>query len=250
MHEAFHNRQVVVTGGTGALGARVVDALLRAGARCAVPWINQQEAERFEHREHERVRLLGPLDLTDERAVADFYEQIDAPWASIHIAGGFAMSPVEKTSLDDWRSMLDTNTTSCFLCCREAIKRMRAAGAAGEGEAGEAGGAGAVGGRIVNVAARPALEPAQGANMAAYTASKAAVAALTQALAAEAAPDGVWINAVAPSIIDTPANRKAMPDADHDAWPHPDDIARTILFLASPNNRVTRGAVVPVYGRA
>lgn len=238
MPEAFHNRQVVVTGGTGALGAQVVGALLQAGARCAVPWIDEEEAKRFEHRDHERVRLLGPIDLTDERAVADFFEQIDAPWASIHIAGGFAMSPVEKTSLDDWRRMLDMNAASCFLCCREAIKRMRKA------ETGE------VGGRIVNVAARPALEPAQGANMAAYTASKAAVAALTQALASEVAAEDIWINAVAPSIIDTPANREAMPSADHDAWPDPEAIAQTILFLASPTNRVTRGGVVPVYGRS
>jgi NAD(P)-dependent dehydrogenase (short-subunit alcohol dehydrogenase family) len=86
--------------------------------------------------------------------------------------------------------------------------------------------------------------------MTAYTASKAAVAALTQALAQEVAGDGILVNAVAPSIIDTPANRKDMPKADHALWPKPDDVAATILFLASPENRVTRGAVVPVYGRS
>ena len=86
--------------------------------------------------------------------------------------------------------------------------------------------------------------------MAPYTAAKAAVAALTQALAEEVAADGILVNAVAPSIIDTAANRAAMPKADHARWPKVEEIAATILFLASPDNRVTRGAVVPVYGRS
>jgi NAD(P)-dependent dehydrogenase (short-subunit alcohol dehydrogenase family) len=85
--------------------------------------------------------------------------------------------------------------------------------------------------------------------MTAYTATKAAVAALTVALAEEVAKNGILVNAVAPSIIDTPANRAAMPNADHSAWPKPDEIARTIAFLASPENQVTRGAIVPVYGK-
>ena len=98
------------------------------------------------------------------------------------------------------------------------------------------------GGRIVNVAARPALEPRTGAGMAAYAASKAAVVALTVALAEEVAKDGILVNAVAPSIMDTPANRAAMPKADHAAWPKVEEVAATILFLASPDNTVTRGA--------
>ena len=105
------------------------------------------------------------------------------------------------------------------------------------------------GGRIVNVTARPGLEWRGGAGMAAYTASKAAVAALTVALAEDVVKQGILVNAVAPSILDTPANRKAMPQADHAAWPKVEEVARTILFLASPDNKVTRGAVVPVYGR-
>jgi NAD(P)-dependent dehydrogenase (short-subunit alcohol dehydrogenase family) len=86
--------------------------------------------------------------------------------------------------------------------------------------------------------------------MAAYTASKAAVAALTAALAEEVAKGGILVNAVAPSIMDTPANRQAMPKADFSLWPKVEEVAATILFLASPENRVTRGAVVPVYGRS
>ncbi len=106
------------------------------------------------------------------------------------------------------------------------------------------------GGRIVNVAARAALEWRSGAGMSAYTASKAAVAAFTAALAEEVAKDGILVNAVAPSIMDTPANRHAMPKADFALWPKVEEVAATILFLASPDNRVTRGAVVPVYGRS
>jgi NAD(P)-dependent dehydrogenase (short-subunit alcohol dehydrogenase family) len=106
------------------------------------------------------------------------------------------------------------------------------------------------GGRIVNVAARPALEWRSGAGMTAYTASKAAVAAFTTALAEEVAKDGILVNAVAPSIMDTAANRDAMPKSDFALWPKVEEVAATILFLASPDNRVTRGAIVPVYGKS
>src|SRR5258705_494520 len=106
------------------------------------------------------------------------------------------------------------------------------------------------GGRIVNVATRNALEWRTSAGTVAYTASKAAVAAMTVALAEEVVRAGILVNAVAPSTMDTPANRKAMPKADHAAWAKVEDVAATILFLASPENRVTRGGVVPVYGRA
>ena len=106
------------------------------------------------------------------------------------------------------------------------------------------------GGRIVNVAARPALEPRLGAGMTAYTIAKSGVAALTIALAEEVAKQGILVNAVAPSIMDTPANRAAMPKADFDKWPKVEDVAATILFLASPGNTVTRGAIVPVYGKS
>ncbi|MGE3994876.1 MAG: SDR family oxidoreductase, partial [Variibacter sp.] len=131
------------------------------------------------------------------------------------------------------RRQIDMNLMTCLFCCRGAVRAM-----------------GTGGGRIVNIAARPALEWRAGAGMAAYAASKAAVAALTAALAEEVAKQGILVNAVAPSIMDTPANRKAMPKADFAAWPKVEEVARTILFLASPENAVTRGAVVPVYGRS
>ena len=226
----FSNQTVVVTGGTGALGTAVVDALLAAGARCRVPYIIDAEAAAFPHKD--RVTLVGNCDLTKEADVARLYDGATDLWASIHIAGGFAMGNVADTDKAGLMHMLNMNFVSCYLCCRAAVR-----------------GFGAAGGRIVNISARPALEPRLGAGMAAYAASKAAVATFSQSLAAEVAGRNILVNAVAPSIIDTPANRTAMPQADHGAWPKPEQIAATITFLASPDNAVTTGAVVPVSGR-
>jgi NAD(P)-dependent dehydrogenase (short-subunit alcohol dehydrogenase family) len=188
------------------------------------------EAATFPHKDN--VTLVPGCDLAEEAGVARLYDGVSDLWASIHIAGGFAMGAVADTDKFGLLAMLNMNFVSCYLCCRAALR-----------------GFGAGGGRIVNVAARPGIEPRLGAGVAAYAASKAAVAAFTQALAAEVAGRGILVNAVAPSIIDTPANRAAMPEADHAAWPKPEEIAATIAFLASPANQVTTGAVVPVPGR-
>jgi NAD(P)-dependent dehydrogenase (short-subunit alcohol dehydrogenase family) len=229
----FSGRQVVVTGGTGALGAAVVAKLLASGANCAIPYVHEAEAQRFPSRGDPNVTLIAVTDLADETQVARVYADLK-PWASIHIAGGFAAGKVAETGKMALIAQIDSNLTSCFLCCRAAVNAMMTAG----------------GGRIVNVAARPALEWRSGAGMTAYTVAKAGVAALTVALAEEVAKDGILVNAVAPSIMDTPANRKAMPKANFDAWPKVDEVAATILFLASADNRVTRGAIVPVYGKS
>ena len=230
----FSSKQVVVTGGSGALGTAVVGRLLEAGAACTVPYVHEAEAERFPHRGNAKVKLVGVTDLADEAMVAKVYGGI-APWASIHIAGGFAPGKVADTDQAALMAQLDSNLVSCFLCCRAAVKAMLAAGQ---------------GGRIVNVTARPALEPRAGAGMSAYTVAKTGVAALTVALAEEVAKDGILVNAVAPSIMDTPANRSSMPKANFDLWPKVEEVAATIVFLASPDNRVTRGAIVPVYGKS
>jgi NAD(P)-dependent dehydrogenase (short-subunit alcohol dehydrogenase family) len=229
----FAERHVVVTGGTGALGTAVVRALVEAGATCHIPYIDAAEAKRFPVGAHERVKLVPDAELTDEQAVAKIFAGVPRLWASIHLAGGFAMSPVKDTKKSDLIKQVDMNFVTAFLCCAAAVRAMAQRG-----------------GRIVNVATRPALEWRLGAGMAAYTASKAALAAFTVALAEEVVEDGILVNAVAPSTMDTPANRSAMPNADHDAWAKVEDVAAIILFLASPQNRVTRGAVVPVYGRS
>jgi NAD(P)-dependent dehydrogenase (short-subunit alcohol dehydrogenase family) len=230
----FQDRAVVVTGGTGALGTAVVGALLEAGATCHIPVFNEAELQHFAHRADPRVAVYPGCDLTDEAGVERLYAGIAHPFASIHIAGGFAAGPVKTTTKTILQGQINTNLITTFLCCRSAVIAMAGNPA---------------GGRIVNVTARPGLEWRTGAGMAAYTASKAAVAAFTVALAQEVVKDGILVNAIAPSTIDTPANRKAMPDADHASWPKPEELARTILFLASPANQVTRGSIVTVYGR-
>lgn len=232
----FGGRNVVVTGGTGALGTAVVDLLVRQGATCHIPSLKPEELDRFELKSHPQVRVRTGVELTDEGAVESFYSAFRPSmplWASIQIAGGFGMAPAESISKADFVSMMQGNALTCFLCCREAVKKMKGSG-----------------GRIVNVAARPGLMPELGAGMVPYTASKAAVAAITQALGAEVAGEGILVNAVVPSIMDTRANRKAMPSADHSKWPKLEEVAATIAFLASPENAVTRGGLVPVYGRS
>jgi NAD(P)-dependent dehydrogenase (short-subunit alcohol dehydrogenase family) len=231
----YCDRHVVITGGTGALGTAVVGALLEAGAVCHLPYLSDEEARRFPHREHKQVSLTALGNLADEAAVNRYYDGIAKLWASIHIAGGFAFAPVAESDKKLLMGQIESNLISAYLCCRAAVAAFRRVGG---------------GGRIVNIAARPALEPRQGASMTAYTIAKAGVAALTQALGEEVAKDGILVNAVAPSIMDTPVNRKSMPKADYAAWPKVEEVAATILFLASPENAVTRGAVVPVYGKS
>jgi NAD(P)-dependent dehydrogenase (short-subunit alcohol dehydrogenase family) len=232
---SFQDRHVVVTGGTGALGTAVVGALLEGGATCHLPYLLEEEARRFPHREHKKVSLTALGNLADEAAVMGYYDGIAELWGSIHIAGGFAFAPIENSDKALLMGQVETNLVSAYLCCRAAVQAMRKRGG---------------GGRIVNVAARPALEPRQGASMTAYAAAKAGVAALTVALGEEVAKDGILVTAVAPSIMDTPANRKSMPKADYASWPKVDEVAATIVFLASPQNTVTRSAVVPVYGKS
>lgn len=234
MTSDLKGKVVVVTGGTGGLGPAVVEALLAAGASCYVPHRGKSAPAELpigNGAGADRLHLVGDVDLTSEAAVTAFYGALPSLWASVHVAGGFAAAPLVGTALDDFRFQLDTNLTTAFLCCREAVRRMDAGG-----------------GRIVNVASRAALEPKGGSI--AYSVAKAGVATLTQCLADEVKARGILVNAVVPSTIDTPANRRAMPDAPHHLWPKPAQLAAAILWLCSPDNQLTSGALVPVYGRA
>jgi NAD(P)-dependent dehydrogenase (short-subunit alcohol dehydrogenase family) len=194
--------------------------------------VHEAEAKSFPHKTN--VTLHGVDDLANETTVVKLYGAVPELWASVHLAGGFAMHDVVDTDKAKLMQQVEVNFTACFLCCRAAVQAMLRTG----------------GGRIVNVSARPGLEWRTGSGMVAYAASKAAVAAMTSALAEEVAKDGILVNAVAPSIMDTPANRQAMPKADFGAWPKVEEVASTILFLASPQNAVTRGGIVPVYGKS
>ncbi len=230
MNDEFKDRTIVITGGTGFLGSAVVKRLLDAGAMCHVTWVVENELKRFAYAKQVE---LHQVDCAEERAVTSFYSGLKDLWASIHIVGGFAMSPVDRTSADDMRKMYELNTMTCFLCCREAVKQMRFS---------------RTGGRILNVAARPAIVPTGG--MLAYSTSKAAVASITQCLAEEVKNDSILVNAIVPSIMDTAANRKSMPDADFHRWAKVEQVAESIAFLVSPDNALTSGLLVPVYGRS
>lgn len=226
--QSLSGLSVVVTGAAGGLGPAVVGALVDAGAVCHLPVRRAPDGP-----DDPRRRWVAGVDLTDEEAVGRFYASLPPLWASVHVAGGFAPGALVDTTLAGFRGQLDINLTTAFLCCREATRVMRRAGR---------------GGRIVNVSSRAALAPSGGT--VAYTVAKAGVGALTAALAAEVLADGILVNAVAPSTIDTPANRAAMPHADFATWAQPADLARTIAWLASAENRLTSGAVIPVFGRS
>ncbi len=235
MTAALEGRHVVVTGGTGALGTVVVGRLLEEGAICHVPNSHAAAPPHFTFTDHERVKLKHNVYLSDTEAVSAFYGEVPELWASIHLAGGFAMAPMEKTESASYAEMMDTNARTTFLCCRAAVRAMLVS---------------ETGGRLVNVSARPGLEPRRGAGMVAYAASKAAVAAMTVALAEELKGNGILVNAVAPSTLDTAANRQAMPDADFTRWISLEAAAEAIIYLASPANVAVSGALVPLYGRA
>ncbi len=228
-------RHVVLTGGAGALGTAVVARFLAAGATCHIPTIDDGPGSLG----LPGARYLPRVNLTDERSVAAVYAEVPEIWASVHLAGGFSWARLEDTTADGARAQFEMNAVTCMLCSREAVKRMRARVAANPGEPG---------GRIVNVGSRATLSPSAG--MSAYVMAKAAVQALTVTLAEELRGEQILVNAVLPSIIDTPFNRASMPDADFERWPKPADIAEAILFLASPSNALTSGALVPVYGRS
>jgi NAD(P)-dependent dehydrogenase (short-subunit alcohol dehydrogenase family) len=232
--DPLDGRLVVVTGGTGGLGRGVVNVMRERGARVVVADVRAFGPGEGPFADDPGVVTVA-VDLGDEAEVSAFYgslvERYGAPlWASIHLVGGFTMAPATATSAAEVEQMFRINALTAFLCSREAYRAMHG------------------GGRIVNVAARPALVPTGG--MVAYSMAKAAVAALTTALAAEAIKDGVYVNAIAPSIMDTPANRAAMPKADHSRWPSVEDVGRSIAWLASPANALSTGLVMPVYGLA
>jgi NAD(P)-dependent dehydrogenase (short-subunit alcohol dehydrogenase family) len=233
MPTPLEGKNVVVTGGTGALGEAVVARFLKAGAVCHVP--SRKASAKPASWGEGQVKVVAGVDLADEQAVSRFYDAVPDLWASVHLAGGFAMAPIADTSRADFLRMMEMNAASVIVCCRAAVRNIRRTGQ---------------GGRIVNVSARPGLDPRKGGGMVAYAASKAAVTAITLALAEELKNDRILVNAVAPSTIDTQANREAMPNADTSKWLSPKAAAEAIAHLASPSNMEINGAVLPLFARA
>lgn len=222
---------MVVTGGTGALGAAVTRAFLDDGWRVVVPWIAERELDRLD--EHERLELVR-ADLFDPAAVAPVVEAAGSSLcAVVNLVGGFAMhGRIHETPVETFEEQLRLNLRAGYLVCAAALPVLLERS----------------GGSIVCVSSRTALQPFAGA--AGYVVSKAAVLGFVNALDAEYREHGIRANAVLPSVIDTPANREAMPDADFDTWVRPEEIASVIRFLCSEAASVISGAHVPVYGEA
>jgi NAD(P)-dependent dehydrogenase (short-subunit alcohol dehydrogenase family) len=232
----FAGRTVIVTGGTGALGGSVVRGFLEAGARVLVTYVAEGEVAAFRRRfadAAERVELHR-CDVRAAPEVEALLRQVPsgALQAVVNLAGGYRWTKVADADDATLEHLLDLNLRTTFAVCRAAAPALVAAG----------------GGAIVNVSARAALRGEAGNGV--YGATKAAVLALTQSLSAELKRDGVNVNAVLPSIIDTPANRQAMPKSDPAAWVAPGELANVIVFLASDAAAAVHGAAIPVYGLA
>jgi NAD(P)-dependent dehydrogenase (short-subunit alcohol dehydrogenase family) len=228
------NRTALVTGGTGGLGAAVVARLLADGWRVVVPWVAERELERVEQRpglELVQANLFDPEAVGTVVAAAAGNEH--APLCGVvNLVGGYAAGGrVHETPIEEFEAQFRVNLRPTYLVTQAALPHLLAAG----------------GGSIVCVGTRAALQPFSGA--AGYISSKAAVIAFVKALSVEYRNDYVRANAILPSVIDTPANRGSMPDADFDRWVKPAEIAAVIAHLLSDDSKPTSGAALPVYGR-
>jgi NAD(P)-dependent dehydrogenase (short-subunit alcohol dehydrogenase family) len=222
--------EVLVAGGTGALGAAVVKELVESGYPVGATWVVESERERLEG--VEGVELIK-ADLFDANEAAQAVAAIHDLGAVVNLVGGYAETGrVHETEPDEFDRLMRLNLRPNILLAQAAIPRFLRQG----------------GGAFVAVSARPALRPFAGAP--AYIVSKAAVLSFVQTLDAEYRLDGIRANAVLPSVIDTPANRASQPDADHSKWVAPEEIAKVIRFLISEDSAPVTGAAVPVYGRA
>ena len=225
----------IVTGGTGGLGTAVVKRLLNDGWRVVVPWIMERELERVER--SDGLELIA-ADLFETDSVRQVVELAAGDPAKplrglVNLVGGFAAGGrVHETAVEEFERQFRLNLRPAYLVTQAAVPHML--------EAGD--------GSIVCVGTRAAVQPFPGA--AGYIASKAAVIAFAQAVAVEYKQEGVRCNAILPSVIDTPANRASMPNADHEKWVKPAEIAGVIAHLLSADSAPTSGAAIPVYGRA
>lgn len=223
------DRVLVITGAQGQLGRAVITAALARGLRVAA--IDHAPVDPFDS---DACLEIGGVDLTDSGAARRAVDQAQAHFgqldALLNIAGGFVWQTVDDAE-PAWDRMYRLNLMTALNTSRAALPHLKAASE----------------GRIVNVGAAGALKSGMG--MGAYAASKSAVHRLTESLAAETKSTSVTVNAVLPSILDTPQNRKDMPDADPATWVKPRDLAEVMLYLASPEARAITGALVPVTGR-
>ena len=224
-----------MTGGTGGLGLAVSEAMVDAGYRTVVTWVVDGEAERARSVLGDRIELRR-LDVTDPveaGALAAEFDHGSGCWALVHLVGGYLGDrPLGQMTPDEWQRQLDLNATSAAVMMGAFLPGMVARGS----------------GRVVAVSSRAAVAPFAGGS--AYAAGKAALIALVQAASQEVKHDGITVNCILPSVIDTPGNRATQPDADTERWVAPTDLAAVIAFLCSDPARAVTGAAIPVYGRA
>jgi NAD(P)-dependent dehydrogenase (short-subunit alcohol dehydrogenase family) len=222
--------EVLVAGGTGALGAAVVKELVGAGYPVGATWLVEQERERLEG--VEGVELIK-ADLFDPAQAAGAVAAVRDLGAVVNLVGGYAEAGrIHETDPEEYERLMRLNLRPNVLLARAAVPRWLRGG----------------GGSFVAVSARPALRPFVGSSP--YIVSKAAVLSFVQTLDVEYRHDGVRANAILPSVIDTPANRAGQPNADYSKWVAPEEIAKVIRFLVSDDSAPMSGAAVPVYGRA
>jgi len=237
MGARFEGKVVLVAGGTGGLGRAVTLAFLEEGAKVVATYRKQEELDALKIAAGLKTAVLDgfAVDVTDEAAVRQLIEKIVGKYrrldAMVNAVGGYAGGmKLWELETKVFEQMLALNLRSGYALSRAAVRAMLKEGH----------------GAIVNVASKAAVDHAGGA--AGYAASKSAAVALLDSLAEDLKGSGVRVNTILPSIIDTEANRKAMPKADFAKWPKPEDIARVILFLCSDDARVIHGSAIPVYG--
>ncbi len=239
MGSEFSEKVVLVAGGTGGLGRSVTLAFLEQGAQVAVTWRHESEFQSLKDAAaNHAARLWGfNVDVTDTLQTAALVNQIVARWNRLDVlvntVGGYAGgTPLWELDPEVFEQQINLNLRGSYALAHAVAPSMLARKS----------------GAIVNIASKAAWDHAAGAS--AYAATKAAAVALIDSLAADLIGSGVRVNSILPSIIDTEANRKAMPSADFSKWPKPEDIAEVVLFLASDRARLIHGASIPVFGNA
>ena len=229
------SKYILITGGTGGLGVGVTPAILAHGAKVTIPYRQENDIKSLQNKlsatDFEKINFVR-ADLTQENAVEQLVNDLGRVDSLIHLVGGFSMGATHEFSYDDWQHIFNLNLNTTFLVCKYCLRKMR------EQQYG----------RIVTVGSRGALEPA--ASLAAYSAAKAGVVALTKSIAQETKDLNITANTILPSVIDTPANREAMGEENSDKWVKPESIAELIGFLISEEAKDISGAAIPIYGQA
>ncbi len=242
-YEGLAGQVAIITGGTGQLGTVVTKAFMEVGVKVALPYRSPHEWERFcqelgRDANGEFDDLLGhEVDVASPYEFGEFVETVTGKWGRLDIlittVGGYAAGdPVVSLADEVWSGQIELNSRTVFVAARAVLPAMIEAGH----------------GKIVMTSSRAAVDT--GKNAAAYSISKAMVNKLALAIAEEVKDDNIQVNAVMPSIIDTPTNRKGIPNADFSKWPRAEQVADVLLFLASPASDLISGAAIPIYGRA